>query len=128
MTKTSALILAVLLTSLAMPAGAAARPALSIPAAERAAHHEIALAAEEINANTEAPEPTITGSTFYDCDPDGNYRALCDYTFRWSDGVSCDDTLLITESNPTGRHEHLWVRSLTEWAPAESECYPTDSS
>ncbi len=116
------------------PAALASRPQLSLTAADTAVADAVAAemaAQNDLNAyldevGADGPSVTITSYATYPCDRDTQYRALCDYTFSYSDGTSCDDTLVVTEAK-VGTREHLWVRSVTGWEYPDSACYPTGS-
>lgn len=129
--RTAALLISAAL--LAIPATAVARPTLSLAAANNAANAAIAQNVADWNAlladilaNPPVDPNQYTGSVIsYNldpCDRETAYRALCDFTENYSDGTSCDDTLVVIESM-RGTHEHLWVKSVNDW---ESDaCYAT---
>jgi hypothetical protein len=126
-------VVAAVLALLLLPAMASARPGLSLAKADQAAstavvahasawNAELAeiLASDEVNPAQDTS--AVVTHTVYPCDRETAFRALCDYTYDWSDGTSCDYTLEIVESNPSGRHERLAVR----WPSDEDKgCYPT---
>lgn len=119
----------VVLTALALPAAAQARPALSLAKADRAAHRAFAQNVARFNqeiADAVIPEPAleppIVNYRVYPCDLESRYRASCDSTYSYADGVSCDESLEVISSDPSGHHERTAIR----WFSGDSEdCYPT---
>lgn len=122
--------------ALLLPASAIARPSLSLDKAQAAVVHAVAI---DVRVDNEAPsftnepslqaEVSVLDSWVYLCDRETDYRALCDYTYDWSDGTSCDYTATVVESNPTGRHEHIRTRLSSDDetdTSEEEDCYPTE--
>jgi hypothetical protein len=102
MFKRTAPILATL-ALLALPAGAQARSELSLPAARQAVTNAVGHEASTWNAevaeilaagNVDPAQDTSTVVSYSTepCDSETRYRALCDYSERYSDGMTCDLT------------------------------------
>jgi hypothetical protein len=107
------LLILAALVSLMVPAGAGARPTLSLAAAEHAARHMmIATALEQNELAEEQGGPMVLSSTLGECTVE-RYRALCDETDVESDGT--------VESNTI----ELWLSASghigTRWLADESE-------
>jgi hypothetical protein len=103
--KRIAAILAVLVP-LAVPAVASARSELSLAKADQATQGAVAEDAAAMNSPewlepgespAEEGEATVLSYIVQPCDRETRYRALCDYTENWSDGVSCDQTATVVQ-------------------------------